>query len=277
MLRSMLVWLLAACGVLAVQAADELPLFDGHLHYSGDAWEQFPPEKVMQLLDQANISKALLSSTPIEGALRLHRHAPERIVMELRVYRKTTSLATWFQERQTWFKDPDTIPFLQAELKRGIYKGIGEFHVNGNEVDTPVMRRIADLAVEHNIHLHAHSDADAIAKLFEFNPKARIIWAHAGMTTDPETVGSFVAKYPNLWVELSYRNDVVSGGELNPVWRKLFLAYPERFLWGSDTWTPARWPEVPILAQQARAWLGLLPRDVAERIAYKNGQALFGF
>jgi hypothetical protein len=231
----------------------------------------------MQLLDQANISKALLSSTPIEGALRLHRHAPERFVMELRVYRKTTSLATWYQERQTWYKDPETIPFLEAELKRGIYKGIGEFHVNGNEVDTPVMRRIADLAAENNIHLHAHSDAEAIAKLFDFNPKVRIIWAHAGMTTDPQTVRAFVAKYPNLWVELSYRNDVVSGGELNPIWRKLFLANPERFLWGSDTWTPARWPEVPLLAQHARAWLGLLPREAAEKIAYKNAQALFGF
>ncbi len=276
MLARLFVWIFLGCAAQSSAGEEVLPLFDAHLHYSGNAWAQFPPEKVMQLLDEAKISMALLSSTPIEGTLRLHKHAPERFIPELRVYRKTTSLETWYQERQTWFKDPGTIPFLEQELKRGIYKGIGEFHVDGSEVDTPVMRRIADLAVENDVHLHAHSDAAAIAKLFEFNAKVRVIWAHAGMSTDPETVAAFVAKYPKLWVELSYRNDVVSGGELHPVWHKLFLAYPDRFLWGSDTWTPPRWPEVPKLAQQARAWLGLLPRDVAEKIAYKNAHALLG-
>jgi hypothetical protein len=276
MLTRLLVCVVAGWYSLVAPAQSDLPLFDCHLHYSGDAWAQFPPEKVIQLLDESRISKALLSSTPIEGTLRLYEYAPARFVPELRVYRKATSLATWREERQTWYKDPETIPFLEAELKRGIYKGIGEFHVNGDEIDTPVMRRIADLAIEHNIHLHAHSDAAAIAKLFEFNPKVRVIWAHAGMSTDPETVGAFVAKYPNLWVELSYRTDIVADGELNPVWRRLFLAYPDRYLWGSDTWTPARWPSVPQLADEARAWLRLLPREVAEKIAYKNAKALLG-
>jgi hypothetical protein len=276
LLSSLLALGIVALSALSLAAAD-LPLFDAHLHYSGDAWEQFPPEKVMRLLDEAKINKALLSSTPIEGTLRLYQHAPERFIPELRVYRKTTSLATWFQERQTWYKDPETLPFLEGELKRGIYRGIGEFHVNGDEVDTPVMRRIADLAVEHNIHLHAHSDASAIAKLFEFNPKVRIIWAHAGMSTEVGVVSEFVGKYPNLWVELSYRGDVMAGEELNPLWRSLFLAHPDRYLWGSDTWTPARWPEVPALARQARNWLALLPPEVAEKIAFKNAQALFGF
>jgi hypothetical protein len=260
--------------------ADALPLFDAHLHYSGNAWAQYPPEKVMQLLDEAGIAKALLSSTPIEGTLRLYKHAPERFVPELRVYRKATSLETWYEERRTWFKDPGTVTFLEEELKRGIYKGIGEFHVNGDEVDTPVMRRIADLAVANNIHLHAHSDAAAIAKLFEFNPKVRIIWAHAGMSTPVETVGEFVRRYPNLWVELSYRGDVSAGEgkvrEVSAPWRALFLAHPERFLWGSDPWTPERWPEVPALAREARAWLKDLPAEVARKIAYENAKALFG-
>lgn len=269
--------LLGVCLALlsyALAHAEELPLFDGHLHYSGDAWEEFPPEAVIKLLDEANISKALLSSTPIEGALRLYQHAPQRFVPELRVYRKTISLATWYAERQTWFKDPGTIGFLENELKRGIYKGIGEFHVNGNEVDTPVMRRIADLAVEHDIHLHAHSDAEAIAKLIAFNPKVRMIWAHAGMNTPPAIVGEFLAKYPNLWVELSYRYDVVSGNELNPAWRELFLKFPKRFICGTDTWTPSRWPEVPSIAQWYRSWLAQLPAEIARAIAYENAQAL---
>lgn len=267
---------LASVGLVGGAHAQELPLFDCHLHYSGDAWEQFPPEKVIQLLDQAKVSRALLSSTPIQGTLKLYNHAPKRFVPELRVYRKATSLATWQEERKTWFKDPQTIPFLEQELKRGIYKGIGEFHVNGDEVDTPVMRRIADIAVQHNLILHAHSDALAVEKLFGFNPKARILWAHAGMSTPPEVVGELVARYPTLWVELSYRNDLVLGYALHPVWREMFLKYPDRFVYGSDTWTPSRWPEVPALAAEARKWLAYLPAEVARKIAHENAEALFG-
>ena len=52
-------------------AAEELPFFDGHLHYSGNAWEETPPEKAIAYLKEANIQRALLSSTPIEGTLKL--------------------------------------------------------------------------------------------------------------------------------------------------------------------------------------------------------------
>ncbi len=252
----------------------ELPLFDAHLHYSGNAWAEFPPEAVIGLLDRAGVSKALLSSTPIEGTLRLYQHAPERFIPELRVYRKTTSLETWAAERTVWFKDPELIPFLERELQRGIYRGIGEFHVDGHEADTPVMRRLVNLAVAHNLHLHAHSDAAAVALLFSFNPKAKILWAHAGMSTPPQVIAEFMARYPALWADLSYRN-LRAGDGIDPEWRALLLRFPDRFLYGSDTWMPFRWPQVPALAQEARHWLGQLPANVAEQIAFRNAEKLF--
>ncbi len=255
--------------------AAELPLFDAHLHYSGNAWTDFPPEKVINLLDEAGVRMALLSSTPIEGTLKLYQHAPSRFIPELRVYRKSISVETWAVERAVWFKDPELIPFLERELERGIYRGIGEFHVDGHEVDTPVMRKLVDLAVARNIHLHAHSDAEAVAKLFSFNPKARIIWAHAGMSTPPSAIGEFMAKYPALWADLSYRS-VLTDGKLDPQWKALLVRFPDRFLYGSDTWMPFRWPQVPALAREARQWLSQLPNEVAEAIAYRNAAALFG-
>ena len=45
---------------------------------------------------------------------------------------------------------------------------------------------------------------------------------------------------------------------------------------GTDTFTPERWYYVVQHANWSRQWLSGLPRDVAERIAYKNGEALFG-
>ena len=250
--------------------SDELPFFDGHLHYSGNAWEETPPEKVMQLLDQANIKRALLSSTPIEGTLKLYALDPKRFVPELRVYHKATSYETWLIERANWWRADDTIPFLENELKRGIYVGIGEFHLFGAEAESEVIKRLVNLSVEKKLHLHAHSDAQAIETLMTHNAKVKILWAHAGMNTPVKTVGEFMARYPAMYVELSYRYDVVSGDEIDAGWKELFLKYPERFVMGSDTWTPSRWPELPSIATWYRSWLGKLPKEIAENIANKN-------
>jgi hypothetical protein len=45
---------------------------------------------------------------------------------------------------------------------------------------------------------------------------------------------------------------------------------------GTDTYTPERWHYVGEHANWSRAWLVDLPADVAERIAWRNGEALFG-
>ena len=250
--------------------ADELPFFDGHLHYSGNAWEETPPEKAIAYLKEANIQRALLSSTPIEGTLKLYALDAKRFVPELRVYHKATSYETWLVERANWWRADDTMLFLENELKRGIYVGIGEFHLFGAEAQSDVIKRLVNLAVEKKLHLHAHSDAQAIETLMSHNPKAKILWAHAGMSTPVATVGEWMARYPTMYVELSYRYDIVNGDGIDPAWKELFLKYPDRFVMGSDTWTPSRWPELPAIAAWYRGWLGKLPREIAENIAFKN-------
>ena len=262
--------ILVLCGLALAALADELPLFDGHLHYTGDAWASTPPERAIQLLDEAKIGRALLSSTPIEGTLKLYALDAQRFVPELRVYHKTTSYETWLVERANWWRADDTLPFLENELKRGIYKGIGEFHLFGAEAESDVIRKLVNLSVERKIHLHAHSDAQAIATLVGHNPKVKLLWAHAGISTPVEVVAEWLDKFPQITVELSYRYDVVSGDDIDRRWRGLFVKYPERFVVGSDTWTPSRWPELPAIAAWYRGWLAKLPSDVAEKIAYRN-------
>jgi hypothetical protein len=82
--------------------------------------------------------------------------------------------------------------------------------------------------------------------------------------------------FPHLWVELALRSDVAPGGRLDPDWRAVFLRHPERFLVGTDTWTTSRWQAVVEGMRFRRGWLAQLPRDVAEQIAYRNGERLFG-
>ena len=267
-------WMAIAWPSVDAKAQSGLPLFDGHIHYSVGATERYSPEQVIGILDGAGIRQALLSSTPNDGTVELYKRYPQRFIPELRPYRNTRDLATWSVERRSWYRDPDTVAFIEQELKRGIYRGIGEFHLDGVEADTPVIRRIVQIAAERKLWMHAHSDAEAIDKLFAHDPHARIVWAHAGMSEPPAVIDRMLARYPALWADLSYR-DVSPGGTLDPEWKALFLKYPDRFLYGSDTWIPPRWEEVGLLTQQARGWLAQLPPEVAENIAWRNAERIF--
>jgi hypothetical protein len=248
--------------------AQNLPIFDAHIHYSQPDWAAYSPEAILKSLDEAGISRALVSSTPDDGTLRLYDKAPKRIVPELRPYRTRADMGSWYQ-------DPGVLAYVEERLKKGIYKGIGEFHLSGGQTGTPVIRRLVELAFQQGLVLHAHSDDAAIEELFAIDPRVKILWAHAGMSAGPDLVGKLLDRFPTLWVELALRFDVAPGGKLDPGWRALFLRHPERFLVGTDTWVTPRWAELQAGMIAIRAWLGELPREVAEKIASRNAERLF--
>ena len=263
--------LLSSC---AAFAREPLALFDAHVHFSVGATSAYTHEAALKILDGAGIGTAIVSSTPNDGTLLLHTAYPQRFIPFVRPYRKTRDLSSWGEERSSWYKDPDTLPFLEKELTRGIYHGIFEFHDAGHEIDTPVMRGLAALAIKNNIWMMAHSDASAIEQLFGFAPGARILWAHTGMVEPAAKVAELLERYPRLYGELSYRSGVGNG--LSEEWRALMLRFPDRFVYGSDTWIPSRWSQVDTLTREAQDWLATLPPHVAKGIAYGNAQRLFG-
>jgi hypothetical protein len=263
---------LAVLGAEVTRAqAPELPIFDTHIHYSAPDWIEYPPERILGILQKAGIKRALVSSTPDDGTLTLHAKDPRRIVPILRPYRTRDDIGHWWQ-------DPAVLAYVEERLQKhpGVHKGIGEFHLFGGQTGTFVVKRISEMAVRDNIYLHAHSDELAIIELFTIEPRLRIIWAHAGMSSGPQAVGAVLDRYPNLWVDLAIRNyDVAPGGTLDPGWRAVFLRHPDRFLAGTDTWMTARWEMLPASVAEVRGYLGQLPRDVAEKIAFRNAERLF--
>ena len=96
-----------------------------------------------------------------------------------------------------------------------------------------------------------------------------------GFSTAPAQVEAYLQSYPDLWCELSYRYGITEGGKLTPEWRDLFEKYPERFLIGSDTWANERWDNYADIMATYRVWLAQLPTDVAEKIAFRNGERIF--
>jgi hypothetical protein len=251
----------------AALAAD-LPLVDAHIHYSHDAWEIVPPKQAAELLRKSGVKRALVSSSNDEGTQKLVAEAPDIVIPELRPYRSRADTAGWV-------RDEGIIAYLEERLGRHVYVAIGEFHLYGADADLPVPRRMVALAKKHDLMLHAHSDADAIDRLFAQWPQARILWAHAGFER-PEKVREMLRKYKNLWADLAFRSDHGTGGKPPPEWRAAFLEFPDRFMVGTDTYVPERWHYVPEHSAWSRAWLSDLPPDVAERIAWKNGDAVLG-
>ena len=266
-MRASLAGLLLAATSVATPAA-ELPIFDAHVHYSHDAWESVPPRQAIELLRKAGVRRALVSSSNDDGNQKLFAEAPDIIVPSLRPYRSRGDIATWV-------RDDSVVAYLEERLAKFRYAAIGEFHLYGTDADLPVPRRVVQLARKYNLYLHAHSDIDAVERLFQHDPGARILWAHSGFER-PERVREMLLRHRNLWCDLAFRNDHAPGGRLDPDWRKLFLEFPQRFMVGTDTYTPERWHYVGEHAGWSRAWLSQLPPDVAERIAWRNGDALFG-
>jgi len=249
-------------------SAQELPIFDAHIHYSQPDWGVLSSAQALAILDQAGVRRALVSSTPDDGTLKLYEQAPQRIIPFLRPYRTR-------QDMGSWHSDPAIQRYVEERLARGIYKGIGEFHLDAAHADAPVVKRFAALAAQRQLFLHAHIDEVTVEKLLQLYPQVKILWAHAGMAASAGTVGRLLDQFANLWVELALRSDVAPGGTLDPEWRAVLLRHPERFMVGTDTWTTSRWQEVAGGMQFIRGWLGQLPREVAEQIAYGNAERLF--
>jgi predicted TIM-barrel fold metal-dependent hydrolase len=245
-----------------------LPVFDAHLHYSHDAWDNLPPQAAIDVLKEAGIRRALLSSSNDEGQQRLYALAPDIIVPSLRPYRTRGDVGTWVN-------DSTVVGYLEERLKKYQYAAIGEFHLYGADADLPVPRRMVELAKQHGLILHAHSDVAAVERLFRQWPEARILWAHSGFVR-PGEVRDMLRKHKNLWSDLAFRGDHHSGGKVTDEWRAAFLEFPDRFALGTDTFTPERWLYVGEHANTARAWLSSLPGDVAEKIAYRNAESLLG-
>ena len=269
-------WLLATVTALgcvgaalsAASAAEpRLPIFDAHVHYSHDAWDRTPPREAVAILRKAGLKRAMVSSSSDDGTQKLYAEAPDLVVPSLRPYRKRGEISTWV-------RDETIIPHLEERLKKYRYAAIGEFHVYGADADLPVVRRMVQLAKQYKLWLHLHGDSDAIERVMVQDPEARILWAHSGFDR-PEHVRAMLRKHRKLYADLAFRNDHASGGKVDPAWREAFIEFPDRFLVGTDTFTPERWYYIAEHADWSRAWLADLPPDIAERIGWRNGETLF--
>jgi hypothetical protein len=254
------------------EAVQALPLFDAHVHYKEPAWQPYPPAAIVELMDESGVAMALVSSTPDDGTITLWRYAPNRIVPELRPYHGTAGSSNWT-------KAPGMFDYLVKRLNDYPHEGIGEFHLhNVDPSDEPLLRKIAQLALSRNIYIHVHAGKEPVDLLFSLEPRLKIIWAHAGMSEPAQTVEEMMAAYATLYADTSFRErDILTPqGTIDPAWRRVLERFPERFMIGSDIWVNGQWDRYAEIMAVNREWLSQFPRPIAEQIAFKNAERLFG-
>jgi predicted TIM-barrel fold metal-dependent hydrolase len=220
----------------------------------------------------------------------------------------------------------DSGPAVQKEFKEQAEKllregvvGFGEMtaeHFDGitpyqyAPADHPLYLLLADIAAQHGVpidlHMEAvpeamplppglksppnapqlHANIAAFERLLAHNPRAKIIWAHAGSDgtgfRTPELDRRLLVAHPNLYLEIKAdpgahgkNYPLTADGKIKPDWLKLFTDFPDRFLIGSDQHYPEppgsqqRWQEDVLLFNQ-------LPGDVRRKIGTDNVGHVFG-
>ncbi|MEP3114375.1 amidohydrolase family protein [Nisaea sp.] len=253
-------------------AVNELPLFDAHMHYKEPAWQQFPVESIVELMDRNGVAMALVSSTSDEGTIMLWEYAPNRIVPELRPYHGNAGSSNWS-------KSSGMGDYLAERLEAYPHEGIGEFHIHRLDTsDEPFFRTVIGLAKAKDIYLHVHSDSEPIRWLYSLDSDVKIIWAHAGLGEAAAGVYALMDEFPELVADTSLKEHAILGydGKLDPEWEQIIFAFQDRLMVGSDTWINGQWENYTSIMDSNRAWLAKLPEDVARKIAYQNAERLFG-
>jgi len=175
--------------------------------------------------------------------------------------------------------------------------------------DHPLYLLLADIAAAHGVpidlHMEAvpedmavpasvkvppnpprlHANLAAFERLLAHNPRAKIIWAHAGSDgtgfRTPELSRRLLKAHPNLFMEIKADpkaqglNYPMADGKLKPDWLALFTEFSDRFVIGSDQHYPEtadpvqRWQEAVRLFNQ-------LPEPVRKKIGTENVARIYG-
>ena len=247
-------------------------VFDAHMHYNQEPNAVLSARKVLEIFRRNGVTGILATSRPNKGTNQLVDAKPPGlwIVPFIRPYRVRSDI-------QTWFKDPTIFDLIKDEYKRGYYRGVGEFHISGNDAAGPLVKSIVDFAVERDLYLHAHCDEPALLHLFAHNPRAKIVWAHAGFSRRRRACASCSTNIRRCGASCpTAPASPTARASCRDEWRALFASHSDRFLIGSDTWINERWFGYDTIFKTYRAWLGQLPDDQARRIASGNASRLFG-
>ncbi|HEV8319082.1 MAG TPA: amidohydrolase family protein [Vicinamibacterales bacterium] len=147
----------------------------------------------------------------------------------------------------------------------GLWKGIGEVFARHDDLTALTLGdvsranmqsfdRLIELAQKNDMPILIHSDIgpawlekpnflSEVEHAVRTHPKAKIIWAHAGISrrivipNHTEILAKMLKQYPNLRVDISwviFEQEIAPNNVLDKRWPALIEQFPDRFIIGSD-------------------------------------------
>ncbi len=302
MRRLLTVWLVVVLGFLSasgtvVLAQPPPQIIDLHFHAS-PGWDI---EALVSLFDQLGVAKAAGGPAgPDYLGLSFASRHPDRFIP----FGGQGSLVglIWKEWAGIWnLQSPrieDYLRLLETELRGGQVRGIGEIFVNNLNshpadfepirfpADSPLMHRLWALSATYGVPVHVHAEADGptvaeMERLLESNRQGTWLWAHTGFFIEPPALRRLFQQHPNLFCELSWRDERVGprripisvGGQLLPEWKELLEEFPDRFVIGTDVGDPS----LGRYAFMIGYWRGIfkqLSPVAAEKLAHQNAERI---
>lgn len=301
-------WFLAG-GWSVAGAAWDGPMISTHSQYDDD----IEIDEVVRILKQARVSKVLLSprlKRPAEDVLQAAWQYPGLVVplakTKVRDYLRGTpgwsahlekiGASTGFQGLQ------ELLLFHAAKLNRRGETLAPEITVGAGQQRVAQAIALAGakgwpVTLHHEFRYLGNQGGprrqtflDELEALFRKHPNQAFTLTHVALL-EREEVEALIQAHPNVFFQLSMTANVyraqpfpwtpvfVDGGELGelqPAWKKLLEAYPDRFLLAFDGVFAWSWrTDVVPEAREWRAALGRLDEKAARRIGHENAERLW--
>jgi Tat protein secretion system quality control protein TatD with DNase activity len=292
----------------------DLPLVDVHGHVQA----AMSAEALVRLLDENGVSRMVLQATygspggTDEQALHYAQKYPSRFIPFIGFQSQPALYQAWGRTPPT----PAALAFLEgveAKLKAGGFFGLGEvvlrYHGHAAaaganccpEVErsaaSPLMARIADLAVRFQVPviIHAEGEPKVVAgmeDLLRSYPGAVVVWAHNCGRQSAQAIDRLLREHANLHCDLggmTYTRPFGYGaswprgtpwvfpiedghGRLLEEVQRLFERFPDRFMVGMDVYFLGSYEFFPERVRRFRQLLSQLSPATARKLAHENAE-----
>ncbi|MCL4354484.1 amidohydrolase family protein, partial [Patescibacteria group bacterium] len=188
----------------------------------------------------------------------------------------------------------------------GIFDGFGEialYNPGSPKPDDPSLMAIYKVADKYHIPVMFHPDMNEVPNVINVlktYPNVKFMVHGYQLSSDMTALDKLMADYPNIYFSIdsatlyAYQGGLVIDTEnqfvsdfkrdfnknINEqlsIWQPLMEKYPTRFMWGTDRFVGWHYSEQisQLYEEFARAFIARLPKDLQEKYAYQNAEALF--
>ena len=238
------------------------------------------------------------------SVLSLKQSFPQRFVMGTpKPFDQRDDLTDYFVEKTLSYLQDKSYQFIGEIMFAHADKIHGEQTARGERYVAPDGKNVIKLLTaleKRNVPVMTHwevydwnRDWPEFHALYSRFPGVTFIWPHAGFAS-AEQVQIVLSSHSNVMITLSKKekdqnalsseekDEMLGGaivdncGKLLPEWRDLIEKFPDRFMFATDAHKGFRWAKYAKVVKKWRLILGQLPDHVAQTLAWRNAERVYG-